>query len=355
MVAGLERLPGWKSVRRIPILLIPLLALAACNPTEPQAKTTPLPTLEPQPPVDPTPSETPAERSPTPTPTPESHSPTKLPRGMPRTFFAFTVKGDLVIGSTGTGGVQRIIATAAQLGKVSPFQTPSPSPDGRTLYYTKQLSEECREVWAIETSNGKQRKIAPGDSPNVNLDGTRLAYADSYNCGRTSWRIVVRQIRTGRERAWKLNYDTPGGVGPAAWTSDGRLLVDECGVDQCSPFILDPSKRGNDLEGEQFGPGEVDGTDVSGLSMTFPVVRGRRGTAVFRIRDEGGGGSSPPGIFEYTFKTKKTRRIIQTELDFIASDESGRFLLFLDDDQHLHAWYDGKSVRIGPGYASADW
>jgi WD40 repeat protein len=334
---------------RLRFMVLAVIVLGGCSPSKvsPPASPTISATL-------PTPSEPPSP-SPMPTPTPpRAHAPTKLPTGLPKTFVALTTTGDIVIGSTARGGVIRVIATAAQLGTVS---GPSPSPDGKTIYFTKRLGESCFEAWSVQTSNGKLRKIARGGSPVVSPDGKRLVYSESENCGRRTASVTVRTISNGSERVWKYHDEIIGGFGPATWGPDGhKLLVDGCGADSCSTFVLDPSKRGDDLSGPEFYPDTVYGFESTSLSFTSLVVRGRRGTVLFDVSDTGGG-EAPPGVFEYNPQSGKTKVLFKDERRFnvLDADASGFHLLYFDEHDELLGWSDGKSIRIGPGYASAEW
>lgn len=272
---------------------------------------------------------------------------------MPKTFVAVTMTGDVVVASTATGGVERVLAKA---GKASVWDRP-PSSDGVTVYYTHNPNGNCSEVWAVPIEGGTPRKIGRGSDPEVSTDHRQLAYTDSENCGDRSARVIVRNLRTGRQRTWTFQGELIGGVGGTAWMrSDDKFLVNECGFDSCGWLEIDPRKESNKLEGRPFGPKSVNGIESTSLSFSFPIVRGRLGTIIFDVENPGGGGA-PKGVFEYQPARGTSREIFpeRSRYGVQDADASGRFLLYHDDKGDLFAWEDGKSIRIGPGYLSASW
>jgi hypothetical protein len=272
---------------------------------------------------------------------------------MPRTFLAWTETGEIVIASTSTGGIERVIATRRQVEGKEPVR---PWQGGHDIYFNGR--DECSKFWVLPAAGDFAHAVATGYDPQVSPDGKRLAYAVHDLCGDKVPRIVVRDLATGRERRWLYRGEPlAGGFGSAVWAPGGRsLLVLECGADACSPFLLDTAKRGDKLDGNYFGPEAFNDHDMYNLSLGLPVIRGRLGTAIFGV-DYSEGGIEPQPVIEYNPKTKRVRNIFADRRKYIVvdADASGSFLLYYGPDGELFAWYVGKSIRIGPGYASAEW
>ena len=171
-----------------------------------------------------------------PTPQPTAPAPTvKTGSGYswPATIVTAREKGRaLAVVDTRTGVVQR---TLHRLPSGQTVQDVSVSPDGTTVWFQVHTGTQCKEVvYTAPFAGGPVRRTTAGRSPEVSPDGRFVAYLapasehggpahpSAYLCDGA---LVVRDLRTGAERAWIATADPTGHLGQPAWSRDGSRIA----------------------------------------------------------------------------------------------------------------------------------
>ncbi len=225
------------------------------------------------------------------------------------------------------------------------------SPDRKTLYFVRHVTDSCAEIARVATSGGAIEVIAEGTSVAISRDGRSLAYSDSWNCGRRDSRAIVRDLSTGAERSTR---DATGFGGGVAWMPDGRLLFERCGADSCASRALD-AKTLRVVDETPFRlPSYIDHMNVF---ISGKLRRGNAGSLIFHIAYSSEYGTEPHPILDYNTLTFRTRALFKRSrgagvLDF---DASGDHMLYRTRDRRLFR-YDGMHVTLlGAGITEAVW
>lgn len=250
------------------------------------------------------------------------------------------------------GRLVRTLADRSETGRLPSWLSFALSPDRRTLYFLRYRTENCSEVVSVPVAGGPIRFVARGNSLSLSTDGTRLAYADSWNCGSRRSQAVVRDLGTGTEGAW---VDKRGFGGSVAWMPEGRFLnFEECGADSCGPRLIDSrTMRVTDRNAYSL-PAFVDQMNVF---VRGPVLRGDTGSVVLQVSYSSEDGTEPHPILEYNTRTRETRSLFEIgrnirALDF---DASGDHLLYSTRDNRLFHYQGSRAVRITDGVMHAVW
>jgi hypothetical protein len=304
--------------------------------------------------------------------TPTSPSPSPSPTDVALTHWTATAPppetivvardGEIVLISSRDGHRIRIIASQADI-KSDFVHYLSLSPDRKTVYFTRLETELCFEIMRVPISGGRLSRIAKGSSADVSLDGKTLAYSSSDNCGDRRQRVVTRDLVTGKERSWEAKRTEAGSYGDVKWAPDPRfLLVQSCGVDSCSPILLDTKRTDGVLAGPSYGPqpsGYDDSflVDESQADVSTMTVRRPHGTLVFGVHyaDEPENARFP--IFEFDPRSGAIVTIVSgrprvAPLDF---DASGDHLIYVTPEGELFRYDGNTAVSLGTGFSGAAW
>lgn len=103
------------------------------------------------------------------------------------------------------------------------------APDRRHAYVSVYVRGPSR-LWLVDLGTGRKRFVAPGLSPAVSPDGTRLAYFATAVKDQIKWltRLVVADLASGRRQTYALPPRTPVGTPPElvlSWSPDSRSLA----------------------------------------------------------------------------------------------------------------------------------
>ena len=268
-------------------------------------------------------------------------------------------RGAIVLVSSADGSIIRTIAgRSATRGQDVPLTL---SPDRKTVYFTVTLNDRCHEIRSVPVRGGAVKRVAAGRSPDVSLDGKRLAFVAIDDCKSYRDYVVVLDLETGDKREWRLSRDREGAaVNEVFWAPDPRfVLVDECGADMCIPLLLDPARSDGRLAGTPYGPGFEPGNPITSFNnvpfsmMSLTIRRAYRSVAfTVSYPDEG-----PDAIFptlEYNARKDRLTRIFSTKTWPLDFDVSGNHFLYLADGRLFR--YDGKQrVSLGRGFTDAAW
>jgi hypothetical protein len=151
----------------------------------------------------------------------------------------------MVISST-TGRVLRTLGPTDGLLRGRP--TFSVTPDGASVYFSRRAARtgECdagsvKEIARVATAGGPTQSVAPGVVPSVSPDGRFLAYfrSTASSCDTNFDQIVVRDLTTGGERAWRSTPERRiGSLGfVLSWTADSRHIGFDALLDTVSPVL----------------------------------------------------------------------------------------------------------------------
>lgn len=292
-------------------------------------------------------------------PSPGATSPPAAGAG-PRTFFAVTEAGAIVVADASNGRVTKTLVGARAL--AGRLRTIVPSPDRTTLYFVIHRSDDCSEIASVPAAGGPVRVLMRGDGPSPSPDGRSLAYVDLLNCGGMRARVVLRDLTTGAERAWEEKavegqlFPRLAAIG-ATWSPDPRsLIVGSCGADACGPWLLDVTSAPGDVwRAAKPMPGEPDpGRDAFWGCWT---ARGSKGTVVVRTDYSSSDGTEPHPIKEIDIKTGRVSPLVAVgrELRCLTFDASGDHALFVRDGGAF-AWSSAGGPRlIGRGFTEAAW
>ena len=104
------------------------------------------------------------------------------------------------------------------------------APDRRHAFVSLYRSNQPAELYNVNLTTGRRRKLANGISPAVSPDKTRLAYVRTELRGDIKYRtaLVIRTLRTGETRSLALGPRVPMDTPPALvinWSPDSRTIA----------------------------------------------------------------------------------------------------------------------------------
>jgi hypothetical protein len=292
---------------------------------------------------------------------PEGRTPATQPvpiqQGMPPSFVGLT-GGDLVLASTATGEVQRVIADRSVIGSDDPTGDPAPpvrpvmSFDRSAVYFsTFRRGIDGPRVVRVLLEDGEPEDLGRGADPAVSLDGDRLAYraCAGDGCGQA---LVVLNLRTGGEVRLEPGHADLQ-VGEAVWLPDGRLLVALLPPMDGSPYrfrVVDPARPPADLLGAPSMPDPASDTIRWGPygydAQTGGVIVGQEGSDDQRLRFV----SVDPDTGEVL------EAVVSGSWWQVHPDASGRDLLLLDFQDRVYVSRDGAEPQlVAEGFTDVAW
>lgn len=298
-------------------------------------------------------------------PTPPVESPAPDPEGMPPSFVGLR-DGELVLTSTETGEVLRIIADRSVVGTDAPDVDPDTlpvrpavTPDGSTVYFSIfRPGVDGRRLARVPVAGGGVEDLGWGADPAISLDGDRVAYRSctEEGCGRA---LVILDLRTGEKiRAEPGDGDVQ--VGNAVWLPDGRLVV-QLTPPGDSPYefhVIDPTRPPADLLDALLVPAPRNAVRWGLYGYHAPtsgVIVGQQ-----RIEGQVGGVLQPADQLRYVSVDTETGDVVATvargSWSRIQPDASGRHLLLVDSRGRVYVAADGGEPElIVEGFADAAW
>ncbi|HUF83012.1 MAG TPA: hypothetical protein VMQ81_00305 [Acidimicrobiia bacterium] len=285
--------------------------------------------------------------------------------GGPRTAIAadgtwqyFTPADPSVLAATDDG---RLILLASdgteqrELGAIAPNDATNGfavSPDGRFAYFDRGGEPTCdAKVVRLNLETGRERTIATGAQPALSPDGRRLAYVTCRRESDFPDRLVVRRLKSGKER----RIEPPDALLLAlpSWAPDSRHLAIEVSNGTGEEiWVLDATAD----ETRVVTLESVDNTFWAGY-------RGDTGEfyALTAPGGEGGAGSPLPviAIDAETGRTLGTLFELDAQCCLIdlASDRSGTTILVAGTNAGLVVWREGEAAPspVARGIRSAAW
>jgi hypothetical protein len=279
----------------------------------------------------------------------------------PPATIAATQKGSIVLISSKDGHLIRTLVGRANAGDTSHVARTS---GGGTVYFSREISTSCHEIWRVSVADSGRVRIARGDYPAVSPDGKRLAYVAADNCGDRSQRVILRDIRTGSELSWRPRERQEGGYGSVLWAPDGHsLIVQQCGADSCGSFLLDTSTKGGVLSGPAYGPEVFLGSgslSIVGVPAAYGELlrRGSTGKVVFGIQLPSQPENAEFPLLQFDPRTRSITAVIPGTQNFtipLDVDPTGAHLLYLGPNGELFRYSGLAQVSLGRGFFDAVW
>lgn len=274
------------------------------------------------------------------------------------TSFVGLMRGELVLASTATGEVQRVIADRSVVGSDDPTGDPEPpvrpvmTPDPPAVYFsTFRRGIDGPRVVRVLLEGGEPEDLGRGADPAVSLDGDRLAYraCAREGCGQA---LVLVNLRTGDEVRVEPG-DAYLQVGESVWLPDGRLLVALLPPMDGSPYrfrVVDPARPPADLLGAPSVPDPAPDTIRWGPygydAQTGGVIVGQEGPDDLPLR--------------FVSVDPDTGEVLATVVSGswwqVHPHGSGRDLLLLDFQDRVYISRDGAEPRlVAEGFTDVAW
>ena len=283
--------------------------------------------------------------------TPVTESPAPVDE-MPSSFVGVK-EGELVVASTETGEVLRVIADRSVVGPDDPPVRPALTPDGSTVYFsTFRLVEGRleRRLARVPLEGGNPEDLRLGTGPAVSPGGDRLAYRDCTDDGCS--RVVILDLGTGEETRVKLG-DSDLGVGETVWLPDGRLSIELTPPMDGSPYeyrVIDPDRAPSNLIDARSLPSPAPGQVRWGLygyhARTGGLVVGQEEPPGRRVRMV----SVDPDTGEVL------ATVARGSWWQVHPDSSGRHLLLVDFRDRVYLSRDGGEPQlIAHGFSDVAW
>jgi len=96
------------------------------------------------------------------------------------------------------------------------------SPDAKNLAFAAPYGEEGGAVWTVRSSGGKEKFLAPGNSPAWSSDGSKIAFCAGTRRPPATAKISIIPAEGGEAKEL-MNYD--GAMTNLDWSPDGRSIA----------------------------------------------------------------------------------------------------------------------------------
>lgn len=287
---------------------------------------------------------------------------------MPSSFVGVK-EGELVLASTNTGEVLRVIADRSVVGSDDPEGDPEPpvrpalTPDRSAVYFSTFRPDvegraEIRLV-GVPLEGGEPEDLGRGTAPAVSPDGDRLAYRNcaENGCGGA---LVILDVSSGEETRVEVG-DAALHVGSVVWLRDGRFVVELTPPMDGSPYeyrVIDPARAPAEL---LDAPSVVTPPDTVRWGL-YAYHASTGGVIVGQQRTEGriGGVVQLADRLRLVSVDPDTGEVLATVMrrdwSQIHPDTSGRNLLLLDGRGRVYVSRDGGEPELmAEGFSDVDW
>jgi hypothetical protein len=290
-----------------------------------------------------------------------AETPNPLHEEMPSSFVGVK-DGELVLASTETGEVLRVIADRSVIGTDDSedgidLHGLALTPDRSTVYFSAihiRPGGEERRLARVPLEGGEPEDLGMGFDPGVSSDGDRLAYQGGCTESGCGGALVVLNLRTEEKTRVDVS-EAELTVGDTVWLPDGRLVLElvptpmDVGRRPYEYRVIDPARPPAKLIDAPSVP-TARGTKTFGLygyhPLTGGVVRGEE-----RRRDQ------PVRFVSVDPDTGEVLgTVVRGSWWEVHPDASGLHLLLLDFGDGVHISRDGgKPQLIAEGFSDVAW
>jgi hypothetical protein len=296
--------------------------------------------------------------------------PTPAGEGMPSSFVGLK-DGELVVASTETGEVLRVIADRSVIGTDDPEGDPEPAvrpaltPDRSSVYFSTfefRPGGEDPRLARVPLEGGDLEDLGMGFDPEISVSGDLLAYRSCAEdgCGRA---LMLRDLRTEVETRLEVGA-VDLGVDGSVWLPDGRLVVllAPMPMDVGRPYeyrVVNPARPPDALVDAPAVPDPTHDAIRAGLygyhALTGGVVLGRQ-----RVESRVGSVVQLGDRLRYVSVNRDTGEVLATVARGawrqIHPESSGRHLLLVDFKDRVYLSSGGGEPQlIAKGFSDVAW
>lgn len=299
-------------------------------------------------------SEAPATSTTTEPTTTTTEAPT-APR-LPETVVASTPEGRLVVMSSATGRVMRVLDRGRGAG--SRIVAVALGRDDVYFWRGDEASggdESCPRpsIERVPLTGGTTSRVGRGSYPALSPDGARLAYVGLPDAQCRNRPLIVRDLASGAERRYPSgDAGAPGDFCCVwlAWSPEGdHLAYARAVADTYEVRLLDVGR----------GTTARVGGGTGGESWEHPVFRPSPPHLLVVARRPGRGSGSrllevDPATGQHVVSTAPLPTTDRNIID-LDVDASGAYVLYVTDDFRAYRLEGGKATPVATGVTEADW